>query len=302
MQSIYAMRQSQSQDLDKELKFLQNSADEMQHLYLLMLSLFIELHSLAIHQHEIAQKKYLATAQEKTLHQKLSDNLLLSAIARNTLLQETIAQAHINHWEIHEEYVRTIYKNIVESELYKKYSNQKNSFEADKSFLVAIFEEIIAPDETIYEYIEDYNLTWVDDYPIINTYISRLLKEVLPTSNNKYFVPSLYKDEEEKVFLTDLLKKAVLNDSKWENEIISRMTGWEKDRVAVIDGILLKMAVCEMLSFPSIPVKVTFNEYLELAKEYSTSKSSTFINGVMKIVHKELEEKQQIKKIGRGLL
>ena len=167
---------------------------------------------------------------------------------------------------------------------------------------MTIFEEIIAPDETIYEYIEDYNLTWVDDYPIVNTYISRLFREVLPTSPDKYFVPSLYKDEEEKDFLTGLLKKAVLNDSKWENEIISRMKGWEKDRVAVIDSILLKMAVCEMLSFPSIPVKVTLNEYLELAKEYSTTKSSAFINGVMKNVHKELEEKQQIKKTGRGLL
>ena len=302
MQSIYAMRQSQSQDLDKELKFLQNSADEMRHLYLLILSLFIELHFLAIHQHKVAQKKYLATTEERTVHQKFSENLLLLAIVHNTLLQEAIADARINHWEIHEEYVRTIYKSIIESEFYKKYSKQKSSFEADKSFLMTIFEEIIAPDETIYEYIEDYNLTWVDDYPIVNTYISRLFREMLPTSPDKYFVPSLYKDEEEKDFLTGLLKKAVLNDSKWENEIISRMTGWEKDRVAVIDSILLKMAVCEMLSFPSIPVKVTLNEYLELAKEYSTTKSSAFINGVMKNVHKELEEKQQITKIGRGLL
>ena len=111
MQSIYAMRQSQSQDLDKELKFLQNSADEMRHLYLLILSLFIELHSLATHQHKVAQKKYLATTEERTVHQKFSENLLLLAIVHNTLLQEAIADARINHWEIHEEYVRTIYKH-----------------------------------------------------------------------------------------------------------------------------------------------------------------------------------------------
>ena len=302
MQSVYAMQQSQSQDLDKELKFLQNSANEMENLYLLLMALLTELHSLAVNQYEVAQKKYLATPTDKLLHQKMKDNELLSLIATNEMLQKAIADAHINFWNIQEEYVRTLYKRIVESDTYQAYSKQKASFEADKKFLIEIFEEFIAPDEGLYEYIEDYNLTWMDDFPIVNTFIVREFKNLRPNPPEKYFTPSLYNNSEEKEFLVDLLKKTALNDAKLKSFVEDKLTNWDKERVAVLDLILLKMAICEFLHFPSIPVKVTINEYLELAKEYSTAKSSLFINGVLNVVHKELSEKELIKKIGRGLL
>ena len=302
MQSIYAIQQSQSQDLDKELKFLKNSADEMENLYLLLMALFTELHSLAVNQYEVAQKKYLATSADKLLHQKMKDNELLSLIASNEMLQKAIDDAHINLWNIQEEYVRTLYKLIVESDIYKLYSKQKATFEADKKFLIEIFEEIIAPDEGLYEYIEDYNLTWLDDFPIVNTFIVREFKNLRPNPPEKYFTPSLYNNSEEKDFLVDLLKKTALNDIKLKSFVEDKLTNWDKERVAVLDLIILKMAICEFLHFPSIPVKVTINEYLELAKEYSTAKSSLFINGVLNVVHKELSEKELIKKIGRGLL
>ena len=302
MQSVYAMQQSQSQDLDKELKFLQNSANEMENLYLLLMALLTELHSLAVNQYEVAQKKYLATPADKLLHQKMKDNELLSLIATNEMLQKAIAEAQINFWNIQEEYVRMLYKCIVESDTYQAYSKQKASFEADKKFLIEIFEEFIAPDEGLYEYIEDYNLTWMDDFPIVNTFIVREFKNLRPNPPEKYFTPSLYNNSEEKEFLVDLLKKTALNDAKLKSFVEDKLTNWDKERVAVLDLIILKMAICEFLHFPSIPVKVTINEYLELAKEYSTAKSSLFINGVLNVVHKELSEKELIKKIGRGLL
>lgn len=302
MQSVYAMQQSQSQDLDKELKFLQNSANEMENLYLLLMALLTELHSLAVNQYEVAQKKYLATPADKLLHQKMKDNELLSLIATNEMLQKAIAEAQINFWNIQEEYVRMLYKRIVESDPYQAYSKQKASFEADKKFLIEIFEEFIAPDEGLYEYIEDYNLTWMDDFPIVNTFIVREFKNLRPNPPEKYFTPSLYNNSEEKDFLVDLLKKTALNDTKLKSFVEDKLTNWDKERVAVLDLIILKMAICEFLHFPSIPVKVTINEYLELAKEYSTAKSSLFINGVLNVVHKELSEKELIKKIGRGLL
>ena len=302
MQSVYAMQQSQSQDLDKELKFLQNSANEMENLYLLLMALLTELHSLAVNQYEVAQKKYLATPADKLLHQKMKDNELLSLIATNEMLQKAIAEAQINFWNIQEEYVRMLYKRIVESDTYQAYSKQKASFEADKKFLIEIFEEFIAPDEGLYEYIEDYNLTWMDDFPIVNTFIVREFKNLRPNPPEKYFTPSLYNNSEEKDFLVDLLKKTALNDTKLKSFVEDKLTNWDKERVAVLDLIILKMAICEFLHFPSIPVKVTINEYLELAKEYSTAKSSLFINGVLNVVHKELSEKELIKKMGRGLL
>lgn len=302
LQSVYAMQQNQNQDLDKELKFVQNSANEMYNLYLLQLALLTELQKHAAQQHQIAQNKYLATPAEKKQYQPLAHNQLLLAIAQNELLQKTIEENHINLFDIHYEYVINLYKEIISSDYYKEYQQQKNDFYTDRDFILTVFEEIIAPNDDLYDFIEDYNLTWLSDYPIVNTVISKEFKNLRPSPPEKYFIPALYKDEEEKLFLTDLLKKTVLNDAKLNEFIADKLTNWDKERVAILDKILLKMAIAELLYFPSIPVKVTINEYLELAKEYSTVKSTQFINGVLNVVHQELTEKDLIKKIGRGLL
>ena len=208
----------------------------------------------------------------------------------------------MNQFDIDDEYVRTIYKNILDSQIYKNYIIQDTSFDADKNFLIKIFEEIIATDEHLYDYIEDNSLTWLDDFPIINTYIVKLLKSLKADTPEKYLLPQLYKNEDEKKFLIDLFKKTVLQDAKLNQYVENKLTNWDKERVAIIDNILLKMATAEFLYFPSIPIKVTINEYLELAKEYSTAKSNVFINGVLNVILKELQEKQLIKKIGKGLL
>ena len=303
MQSIYAMEKSQSQNLDKELKFLQNSANDMHNLYLLVFSLFKELHSIAISQIEVAQKKYLATAKEKNPNRKFIDNQVLVMISGNETLQDVINTAKMNCWDLDSEYVKIIYKKLIDSPLYERYMSDKiTDFQRDKDFVVEVFKEIIAPDDKLYEYVEDFNLTWSDDFPIVNTFIIKLLRDVSIDSNEKYFVPKLFKNDEDKLFAPDLLKKVVLNDEKWQQYIDGKTPNWDKDRIACLDNIIIKMAICEFLKFPTIPIKVTLNEYLEIAKEYSTNKSSIFINGILDNLSKELGDKNEIKKIGRGLL
>ncbi|WP_448826477.1 transcription antitermination factor NusB [Capnocytophaga bilenii] len=300
MQSVYALQQSQSQDLDKELKFLEESAANLYDLYLLQFSLLTEIHKYATHQHNIAQKKYLTT--NNNTHLAIVNNQLLCAISQNNALQDAIENAHINLFDVHYEYVKNLYKDICFSSIYEQYSTQKNDFNTDKDFVIAIFEEIIVPNDELYDFIDDYNITWTDDYPVVNSYIVKLLTNLRPNPPQKYFTPSLYNSDEEKKYLTDLLKKTVLNDDKLKKLVESKLTNWDKERVATLDLILIKMAVSEFLYFPSIPVKVTINEYLELAKDYSTSKSNFFINGILTTVHKQLTESDEIKKIGRGLL
>lgn len=303
MQSLYAMAQSQSHNLDKELKFLQQSAGDMYRLYLLTLSLFKELHALANYQIENAQKKYLATSNEKNPNRKFVDNQVFKLISENYLLQEQINDAQMNRWDLDSEYVKIIYKKITESKLYEQYMSGKSSdFQKDKIFVVDIFKQIIAPDEKLYEYIEDFNLTWVDDFSIVNTFITKLLKNITADASEKYFLPNLYKSDDDRAFALELLKKVALNDEKLEGYINGKTPNWDKERITLIDNIIIKMAICEFLKFPTIPVKVTLNEYLEIAKEYSTHKSSIFINGILDSLAKELEEKNELKKIGRGLL
>ncbi|ATA90377.1 transcription antitermination factor NusB [Capnocytophaga stomatis] len=303
MQSIYAMTQSQSQSLDKELKFLQNSANDTFKLYLLTFSLLKELHNMAVTQFEVAQKKYLATTQDKNLNKKIIDNQVFILISNNELLQDAINNAQMNCWDLDSEYVKIIYKKIIESDIYKRYvSEKKSDFNTDRDFVVDVFKEIVAPNEKIYDYIEGFNLTWIDDFSIVNTFILKLLKNVKPDSNEKYFVPKLFKNDDDKLFATDLLKKVTLNDEKLQSYIHEKTINWDKDRIAVLDNIIIKMAICEFLKFPTIPVKVTLNEYLEIAKEYSTEKSSIFINGILDNLSKEFQERNELNKIGRGLL
>ena len=177
---------------------------------------------------------------------------------------------------------------------------KKNSFEEDKQFVVDMFTEIIAPNEKLYEYIEDNKLTWIDDIPMVNTQILKQLKAV--TQDDEFRVTKLYKDEEDKEYVSLLFRKTVLNEVDLAKEYIDKTPNWDTERIAEIDTIILKMAICEFLKFPSIPVKVTINEYLEIAKEYSTPKSSIFINGILDNLVKEFSKEDKIKKSGRGLL
>lgn len=304
MQCVYALTQSQDDSLQKQEKFLKVSIENMYSLYLLMLSLLAELHQFAENQVQLSSKKYLASdAEDYPNLQKFVKNKLLLQIANNKLLKEELAKRKLKNWYLNEEYVKIIYKEIVASKSYKKYmATPTSTYEDDVALIVGLFRGIIAPNEKIYDYFEDDKLTWVDDIPIINTFILRKLKKVTQDETESYFLPELLKDEEDMVFAKKLLTKTLLNDASFVKEIEGKTPNWDKDRIADIDAILLKMAICELLNFSSIPEKVTINEYLEIAKEYSTPKSSIFINGILDKLVKEYKADGKLKKIGRGLL
>ena len=157
-----------------------------------------------------------------------------------------------------------------------------------------------SPNEKLYEYLEDNKLTWVDDIPLVNTQIQKQLKQI--SEETEFRVTKLYKDQEDQEFVCLLFRKTVLNEVELAKEYIDKTPNWDADRIAEIDTIILKMAICEFLKFPSIPVKVTINEYLEIAKEYSTPKSSIFINGILDNLVKEFQSENKIQKTGRGLI
>jgi N utilization substance protein B len=304
MQCIYALTQSKDDSLEKQGKFLKVSIDNMYTLYLLMLSLLIEIQQLATNQVKLSSKKYLANSADAFPDkEKFANNRLLLHLAQNDKLRAELEKRKLNNWYLNEEYVKLIYKEITDSKFYTDYMHIPSStYLDDKELVLALFKEIIAPNEKIYDYFEDNKLTWVDDIPIVNTFILKQLKKVKQDYNASYFLPRLLKDQEDMVFAENLLTKTLLNNSVWEKEIEGKTPNWDKDRIADIDSILLKMAICELLNFPSIPEKVTINEFLEIAKEYSTPKSSIFINGILDKLVKEYKAQGKLKKVGRGLL
>jgi N utilization substance protein B len=301
MQSIYAMHQKNSEELEKEEKFLIQSIDNIQDLYLIMLSSLTEIRKKEIIFLEASSKKHLATPEEKNPNFKFVNNAVLLQLEENNSLSIALESRKINNWSLNDDYILILLNEIKQSDLYSKYmSNRTNTFEEDKQFVLDMFTELIAPNEKLYEYLEDYKLTWIDDIPLVNTQIQKQLKQV--SAKEDFKVVKLYKDEEDREFVGHLFRKTVLNEVELAKEYIDKTPNWDADRIAEIDTIILKMAICEFLKFPSIPIKVTINEYLEIAKEYSTPKSSIFINGILDNLVKEFQSENKIKKTGRGLL
>jgi len=304
MQCIYALTQAEDDSLEKQQKFLNVSIANVYTLYLLLLGLLVELHQLAKKHVAHAPKKYL-TGEEKdfTDQKRFVQNGLLLQLSENSVLKEELGKRKLNNWYLNEEYVKILHKEMLESTFYKDYMlAESTDYDTDKDFIIELYKEVIAPNEKIYEYFEDYKLTWVDDIPLVNTFLVKRLRKAKLDSVNSFFLPRLLKDQQDMQFAKDLLVKTLLNNSEWESEIQAKTPNWDKDRIAEIDHILLKMAICEFVHFSSIPEKVTINEYLEIAKEYSTPKSSIFVNGILDKLVKEYKASGKMQKIGRGLL
>ncbi len=303
MQSLYALEQTKSDNLDKEEKFLLFSIDQMYDLFLINLQLLVEIRKHAVDFLEKSQKKYLATSEEKNPNQKFINNEVLLLLEKNTELKEAMDHKKMNCWDLDDEYVKILWKEISTSELYSDYMDTKmSSFKEDKDFILDVFKEIIAPNDKLYEYIEDKKLTWIDDLPLINTGIIKMLRKVKQNHDEHMTLPKLYKDADDKKFAKDIFRKTALNGVEFAKEIEGKTPNWDKDRIAELDKAVIKMAICEFQKFPSIPVKVTINEYLEIAKEYSTPKSSIFINGILDKISKEYQESGKLNKVGRGLM
>lgn len=301
MQSIYALHQSQSGDLEKEEKFLFYSLESIQDLYLVMISTLIELNKMEkvfLHKSSL---KHLVTTEERNPNNKFVNNKVVQLLSESSHITISLENRKIDNWEIHDDYIQLLLKLIKESELYATYmSNRENSFEEDKQFVIDIFTDIIVPNEKLYDYLEDDKLTWIDDIPLVNTEIIKQLKAIKEDSEIR--MPRLYKDVDDKDFAKNLFRKTVLNEKELAKKYIDKTPNWDTERIAEVDTIILKMAICEFLKFPSIPVKVTINEYLEVAKEYSTPKSSIFINGILDNLVKEFQKENTLLKVGRGLM
>jgi len=303
LQTIYAMHQSGSEELEKEEKFLFSSLESIQNLYLIMVSVLMEIRRKEEEFLEIAAKKHLATEKDKNPNKKFIKNRVLVSLDKNNLLADNLEKFKIINWKQNDDMILLLLEETKKSKLYLDYlASKENSFEEDKQFVAKLFEEVIATNDKLFDYLEDFRLTWVDDIPLVNTMFLKQLKTLEESNLFILGIPTLYKDAEDKDFAKDLFRKTVLNEQDLAKEYLDRTPNWDPERISEIDTIMLKMAICEFLRFPSIPIKVTINEYLEIAKEYATPKSSIFINGILDNLVKEYQKTNKLNKTGRGLM
>ena len=302
LQSIYAYKQTENPSIDVQEKFLHHSIGQMQDLYLLMLQLLLAVQDQAESFLTRSQKKHLATALEKNPSRTFIDNKLLQVISTNSTFRDIIEKKKLNYWTLDGEYATIIFNELKKLEWYNDYlSLNETSYKEDQDFIIKVFKEVIAPNEKLYEYLEDKRLTWIDDFPLVNTAIVKMLNKLSEKNASAMLVPNLYKNEEDREYALQLFRKVILNEDKLNAEIEGKTPNWDQERIADIDLIILKMGIAEFLYFPSIPVRATINEYLEVSKEYSTPKSSIFVNGILDKIVKEFSDAGKLNKIGRGL-
>ena len=302
LQTIYAFDKAELDDLKKSEKFLVYSMEQMRDLHLVMLGLLIHLQDYGSKQLEKRKKKHLVTQEDLNPNTRFVDNKILNLLKDNTTLTTLLEKRKLNLWQLDDEYISLLYKEMFQTEGYERYmAAEDNDFDKDRAFVIQLYKEVIAPNDKLYDYFEDKRLTWLDDYPVVNTGIVKLLNQMGPNPSDGKLMPPAFKNEEDLEFGVNLFKKVVLNDSAFTKDIIGKTPNWDKDRIADLDMIMIKMGIAEFLHFPSVPVKVTINEYLEIAKEYSTPKSSIFINGILDKLVQQYRDNGSLNKIGRGL-
>ena len=298
MQALYAQQLDPTDNLKAGESWILKSSQDFYLLYITLLDLFRELHACGYALFEKNTKKHLKKDENET-NPKFFSNKALLALCDNAALAAQVKKHKLTYWKNHYEYVRLVWDEITASAIYDKYLKTENtSLAQDQYFLVQLFSTVIAPFDRLCEFMEEVNISWVDDAPLANTIVRNSLKRI---AEPDAIINVLYKDDEDRKFSLELFRKVVLNKPKLVEEIKGRTPNWDSDRIAELDFTLLLMAMAELFYFPSIPVNVTINEYLEIAKEYATPKSSMFINGVLDNVVKDMTKQKRIRKNVRGM-
>lgn len=303
MQGAYAVLQNKEQTIDFQLNFLKGSIRDAYKLYVFQFNLMSELYHYVDKRLVKERNRYLKSEVSSVDAERLIKNKFWLNIINDQTLKAACEAYQVSDWSMHQEYLKSIYEDLIQKDFYQDYMNAETvSFEIDKEFVLQLFKQVIAPNEKLYEKIEEQQLTWLDDLPLINTFILKWISNQDSGVDAFSIGDHLVESSEDVDFGTELLEYILLRNEELAKEIEGKTPNWEQDRIADVDLILLKMAICELLHFNQIPVRVTINEYLEIAKEYSGPKSSIFLNGIMDKLLNEFQENNRIKKVGRGLL
>ena len=219
----------------------------------------------------------------------------------NKLNQKSFKRKHIINWDLHLNYIMDLQSDFIE--LNKKFLElNKDDDESKLSFFIESYSGVIAESNMLYEFLEDQNINWVNDFPYVNSFILKNIEKIDIQNTNSFHLPSLFDYQDELEFGQDLFNNILTNNEELKNHLIGRTPNWDSERIAKIDYAILLTSIAELLYFPSIPPKVTINEYIEIAKEFSSPSSGKFINGVIDKLIKDLTEKGLIVKTGRGLI
>jgi len=308
LQGLYAYFQGGEPRMEMAEKNLLRSIDQITELYYIQFSFFLELIDFYERRMEDAKLKFYPTHEELHPNTKLIINRVVARLRENKDLEARFREYKIS-WTENQEEVRKVYVRLRESQEHRDYLNSKeDSYKEDQDFVVRILKKFILRSEELQYFCEERSIHWADDFEVAASFMLksiRLMPEEFPETGS---LPGLFMKgheadpKEEHQFIVELFRKTISHSAEYEEMIRGRLMNWELDRIALTDIILIKMALVEFLHFPTVPVKVTLNEYIELSKHFSTVKSKLFINGILDKLLSDLIEEDKIKKTGRGLI
>ncbi len=301
---LYASFQSGNYDLAKGEKEMLAGIEKVYEMYLYFLNLITEITHQAHLEIELAKVKHLPSYSDLNPNTRFIDNKITKLITENIELHKKTSHKKIS-WSENPEIIKKFYHQIKNEDSWKEYMNQSNSasFTEDKKIWLYIIKNLLFQYEPFQYFFDEKSILWVDDYQIVYQAMIKTIDDLKETDGAGKALLALYKDEEDdRNFVLELYRKTILKNKEHEQIIDTMTQNWEVERIAMMDILLMKMAITEAVTFSNIPIKVTLNEYIDLSKEYSSPKSKVFINGVLDKIFDLYKKEGKIKKTGRGLI
>jgi N utilization substance protein B len=299
---LYAFFTSPETSINNTEKELFFSLQKTYDLYHYLMALVIEIEKFAQDRIDLGLKKHRPTSADLDPNTRFVRNQLISQLKSNISLNKYIESSKLS-WENNDELIRKLYLALVDQDFYQKYmALEKCSYADDRKLVEDLFKYLILDNEDIESLLEEQSIFWNDDLDFVVSMILKTFKKFKEFSDERQALLPMYKDEEDRQFAKDLYRKVVLNHTENMVLIKQHTVNWDIERIAFIDTLILELALSEFLYFPSIPTKVTMNEYIELSKYYSTEKSRNFINGILDKALRDLKKANKVLKAGRGLI
>jgi transcription antitermination protein NusB len=303
MQALYAYYKSDgeisTEDTEKELFFSINKTYDLYHYLLILL---VDVAEYAQKRLELAQNKRLPTEQDLNPNTRFAENRIINQIRINKQLNIYVSD-HKLSWTNYPELIKGIYDSILSSADYTEYMQKTSAdYQLDKSYILKVYKNILATYEPLFQVLEEQSIFWNDEIEFVIGSIIKTLKKFSPENSENAELMPLFKNDDDKEFAKTIFRKTLSNKKEYQALIEKFSKNWDFERIAFVDILLLELAIAEVLECPSIPVKVTFNEYIELSKFYSTKRSNIFINGILDKIIEYLKSENMINKRGRGLI
>lgn len=300
LQSLYAYFQSHNQDLARGEREMMHGVEKIFDMYLYQLMFLKEIAGQEEAIIEENKVKHLPSSEDLNPNTRILENRCLAMISGHSGLQKLAAERGIN-WQGEREIVRKLLQMVKQQSYYREYSGSEDtSLEADTAFVTRMIKKNILSFEPLHAFYEEKSIYWIDDWELVNKMLIRTIKNAQESGENLRLM-ELFKDPTDKEFAVELFRRAILNREEFGRIISAKTKNWDVERIALMDMIIMEMALTEILKFPQIPVKVSLNEYIELSKMYSTPKSKVFVNGILDKLVDEFVREKKINKHASGL-